>query len=312
MNPTVVILLSDKRSGSTIFQKEIGSHPQIRQVGYSPHRYLETQHWMKAAALLDQPLPLYYGHRQYGAFRNRSNARALLVDELQGNLPDFDCQVPDRELIFGGWEALCQSLANPVFFEKSPQHLAQWACLSLILEWMAQTRFEVRLIGLVRNPMAVLYSAFELFRNPAEVRQFGWADMYRNLMAMQTMVAPEQFHLVRYEDMVEFPDQTFDAVYRFIGLEPHQTGREVHDRSTNRWASDPWFTVQLHESVKQVGRHYGYSDEEMSNPPKPGPSSWQRMQRACRHTYQSGRHRLVERWIKPRLLRWRQRGNNER
>jgi hypothetical protein len=50
--PTVIILLSDKRSGSTMFQNEICKHPDIQTVIYSPHTYLETHHWLKGAVLL--------------------------------------------------------------------------------------------------------------------------------------------------------------------------------------------------------------------------------------------------------------------
>jgi len=39
MNPTVVILLSDKRSGSTMFQEELCKHPDVRHVDYTPHTY---------------------------------------------------------------------------------------------------------------------------------------------------------------------------------------------------------------------------------------------------------------------------------
>ena len=63
MSRTVVILLSDKRSGSTMLQDELCKHSDIQHVAYSPPTYFETHHWLKAAVLLGMPAKTYYGHR---------------------------------------------------------------------------------------------------------------------------------------------------------------------------------------------------------------------------------------------------------
>jgi len=198
VEPTVLVLLSDKRSGSTILQQELCKHPGVGHAVYSPHTYCETQHWLKAGSLLDMPRQCYYGHGVYPTYKNPAVARKYMVDFLQGNDIDLGESATNQQLVFDGWEQLCRKYACPVFFEKSPQHLAQWAALSLLLEWMESTQFKVRIIGLVRNPLSVLYSAYELFHSLPEERQYGWADIYRNLLAFQAMTPPEYFHLVRY------------------------------------------------------------------------------------------------------------------
>lgn len=270
MEPTVVLLLSDKRSGSTMFEREFCRHPDVRHVEYTPHTFCETQHWLKGARLLGMPPQTFYGHRYYPGLGNRAAVRQMLLDEVRGNVPDFQVPEDDAELVFQGWEALCEKYARPVFFEKSPHHLGQWACLSGILQWMERTEYRVRIIGLVRNPMAVMYSAYELFQTLPEERQYGWAEMYRYLLAFRQMLPPDSFHMIRYEDLTADPQGTFDGVYRFVGLEPQEfEHREVHRESLQRWVEDPEFRVRLHESVKQVARHFGYSEEEFENPEKP-------------------------------------------
>ena len=57
-----------------------------------------------------------------------------------------------------------------------------------MLEWIQRTDFRVRVIGLVRNPHGVLASASKLFLSEGERRQFGWADMHRNLLAFREML----------------------------------------------------------------------------------------------------------------------------
>ena len=100
--PTVVILLSDKRSGSTMLQDELCKHSGIRHVDYSPHTYFETHHWLKASVVLNRPDALYSGFRPYAGYGSRENARTYLIDTLKGNMPDYEPPENDEELISEG------------------------------------------------------------------------------------------------------------------------------------------------------------------------------------------------------------------
>lgn len=274
MEPTVVLLLSDKRSGSTMFERELCCHPDVRHVEYTPHSYSETQHWLKGARLLGMPRQTFYGHRFYGSVGNVAATRAMMVDEILGNVPEFEVPSSNEELTFAGWEALCAKFARPVFFEKSPHHLMHWACQAAILRWMQRTRYRVRIVGLVRNPLAVQYSAFELFRSAPADRQYAWAESTRNLLAFRQLVPEECFCLVRYEDIIANPREEFMRIHDFIGLEPIEVETfAVHGTSLRRWAEDPKFRLQLHLCVRQLALHLGYSEEELHNPEK-CPPSW--------------------------------------
>ena len=303
MKPTVVILLSDKRSGSTMFQKELCKHPLINHVDYSPHTYFETHHWLKAACLLELPHNLFSGHQRYPGYGSNSGARQYMIDCIQGNVPEFAVPADEQALVFEGWDALCGRFARPVFFEKSPQYLAQWAALTLMLRWIQNTHYQVRIIGLVRNPMSVLYSAHERFFTSPESRQFGWADIYRNLLSFKEMVGKDKFYLVRYEDLIAKPKKMFQEVCSFIGVDyDDKVGVDVHSSSLNKWSNDLTFAIQLHDSVKQMAKHFGYTDEEMYNPPKPGMSLSQKAKKHVIGTYKLTRAKLVDRIIKPLLL----------
>ncbi len=268
--PKVVILLSDKRSGSTMLQEELCNHSGIRHVDYSSHTYFETHHWLKASVVLNRPNALYSGFRQYPGYGTRENARSYLIDTLKGNMPDYVPPENDEELIFGGWDALCKTFAQPVFFEKSPQILAEWCALSLLLEWTRRTEMEVKIIGLIRNPLAVQYSAHELFSTEAEQRQFGWLNIQRNLLSIQSMLPPDMFRLVRYEDIIADPKQGLADLCEFIGVEyEEQIGASVHSSSKEKWMANENYTLQLDPSVKQIAKAFGYQDPELINPHKP-------------------------------------------
>ncbi len=226
-----------------------------------------------------------------------------MIDCIRGNVPDFVVPDDDEALIYDGWEALCRKFAQPVFFEKSPQYPHHWGALSLLLKWAETTEYEVRFIGLIRNPMAVMYSAQELFyTNPSE-RQFGWASCYRNILTMRDMVGKEYFHLVRYEDLITRPKQIFGEIFNFIGLDRCDTiGDKVYARSIDKWREDTTFTLQLHTSVVQVAKHFGYEEHDLYNPPKPGLTSSEKSLRYVKGTLKLAKARLLARLVKPIII----------
>ena len=254
----VAILLSDKRSGSTMVQSELCKHPKIQHVEYSPHTYFETHHWLKAAVMLGMPEQLFHGGRTYPGYGSRKNARAYLVDCVEKNVPGFQVPNDDRELVFAGWDALCEKYCQPVFFEKSPQYLAHWASLSLILEWIERTDHEVKVIGLIRNPMAVMHSAQELFHTDPESRQFGWLAVQRNMLTVSRLLPENSFMHLRYEDLIASPTQSFDQILNFVGLEGcSDVGSKAHPNSIEKWRADEGYDLLLAPEVRQMALHFG-------------------------------------------------------
>ena len=303
MKPTVVILLSDKRSGSTMFENELCKHPNIHHVAYSPHSYRETHHWLKAACMLNMPKSLFYGNRIYRGYGSRKAVRRYMIDCIRGNVPDFEIPQDDETIVFEGWNALCRKYAKPVFFEKSPQHPHHWAALDLMLKWAEADEFNVRFIGLVRNPMAVMYSALELFSTDPVERQFSWAHCYKNILAMKEMVGQNRFHLVRYEDLIERPQEVFGEVCEFIGVDRcGMLGEKVHQDSISKWMEDPAYTLKLHDSVVRVAMHFGYTKDDLYNPQKQGLTINRRIRRQIKGTLMLAKARLFDRIIKPIIL----------
>ncbi len=304
MKPTVVLLLSDKRSGSTMFQDELCKHPDIQHVAYSPHTYYETHHFLKAANILKIPENEYCGGQVYKGYGSIQNAKSYLVDCVRGNVPEFEIPKNLHALVFEGWEALCHKYASPVFFEKSPQYLAHWATLSLILEWMEKTEYRVKIIGLVRNPMSVFYSAWKLFKTLPEKRQYGWGTIYRNLLAFKAFVPPEDFLMVRYEDMIHSPESQFRQICEFIGLDYHEdVGASVHQGSLNKWRDDPEFTVQYHPNIQRVAKHFGYIGDDLFNPEKPGMPVLKKMIWDLEKILKLSKANIYNRFLNPLLMR---------
>lgn len=270
MIKAVVILLSDKRSGSTMLERELCRHPGIQHIRFTPHSYNESHFWLKSACLLSTDPKGFSGGVRPNSYGSPSAIRKSLVSTVQGNVPDFQIPTDDRELVFKGWEALCEEFAHPVFFEKSPQHPHHWAALELILEWAKMTEYTVRFIGLVRNPMAVMYSAQQLFFTEPEKRQFGWVTGNRNIQKLARLVGPEQFLWMKYENLIGNPDSGFKEICELIGVLPDsKLGQSVNADSLYKWREDSAFQFQLDPEVAIFAREFGYLDEELINPPKP-------------------------------------------
>lgn len=290
-----------------MFQRQMCKHPDVQTVAYTPHTYLETQHWLKGAVLLGMAPRTFAGGKVYPGYGSVNNARTYLVDCILRNVPDFRLPGNDRALVFEGWEALCHKFARPVFFEKSPQLLSHWAGLSLLLDWIQQTSYRVKVIGLTRNPLSVQYSANKLFHTDPVARQFGWLEMQKNLLAFQALLPKDDIFLVNYEQIVAQPQRAFTAICEFIGVSSRsEMGLGVHADSLNKWKDDPYFTMQLDRTVRQMAEKFGYNEEELENPRKPVPPLSYRFRRRLERVAKLTLAHFRNRFLRPvRLwIRW--------
>ena len=201
MSLSCLFLLSDKSSGSSMFQRELERHPDVHTLPHTPHHEQETLYWIKASAALGQPqVPFVRSVLPYTQLEGRRLIDELLADNLGEPFP-----VEAERDVFEGWRRLCER-HGPVLFEKSPHHLHQWSSLEL----MAQCRDEIPevefyYVGLVRNPLDTLYSMWSRWRIRPEQAQYEWLRAYRNLQRFRNLVG-DRLLVVRYEDLAENPE----------------------------------------------------------------------------------------------------------
>ncbi|CRI63005.1 conserved hypothetical protein [Thiocapsa sp. KS1] len=273
-----VIVLSTKSSGSSAIQRLISSLAGARHVHHTRHRESETLYWTKAASALGRPqIKMLDSEVPIPAGR----ARRELVSFLRKNTRDFHIPSDPRDMIFLGWEKLCES-HRPVFLEKSPHHLVQWSALELMLECEERLdSTEFLYIGLIRNPMDVLYSAWSRWRTFPEEAQFEWELAYRNLQRLRERL-DHRLVVVRYEDMVSDID-ALDPVIRFVGATRDQVPADyLHSRSISKWKDDRDYGFQLAPSVHDMARDFGYTNAELDNPENTG---WETFRSRTRRAY---------------------------
>jgi hypothetical protein len=228
-----------------------------------------------------------------------------MEDCISGNVPTFKIPTENKELIFQGWEALCEKYAQPVFFEKSPQIIAHTAALDLLFEWYQQTNFNVKFIFLVRNPMAIMYSAYQLFYSDPNKRQWGWSDLMQNMFKFYDQIGKEDRLWVKYEDMVKEPEMFFRNTLNFIGLTYFDyVGKDAHRKSINKWISDSNYSFQFNTEILPLVHKLGYSVTDIYNAPGKRPTRNHHWNFWVNRNIKLPFFRMLDRVIKPFLLKW--------
>lgn len=259
-----IIILSDKSSGSSALQRHLTAISGVNHIAKTRHFEFESLYWTKAASVLGRPQERMRGSEvPLAAGAAESDLRQLLAD----NAPLFEQTSDIDHLVFQGWRALC-TFHGPVFVEKSPHHLHQWASLELIMESTRRLPdVEFFLVGLVRNPMDTLYSMWRRWRLDPTHQQFEWARAYRNLQRLATC-SGQRLCVFRYEDMVGDPT-ILAPVYRFCGLTGSMPrSASLHSRSLRKWQEDFLFGFRLHHDVRQLAHDFGYTQADLHNRPR--------------------------------------------
>lgn len=273
-----LIILSYKSSGSSSLQQFLTKFTQAKHISKTRHYENETLYWTKAASvlnlkqikMLDSEVPI-----------PKQKARIDLINLLKENLGSYEIPEDDYKLIFEGWELLCQKF-GPVFIEKSPHHLCQWSALGLIAETPKRLpKIDFCIIGLIRNPMDTLYSAWKRWKISPEKCQHEWLLAYRNLIKFKD-IYPGNFHIIRYEDMIEDLN-CLRPILDFISADMTDNLKSFfHSKSLAKWKEDRLFGFNLAPEIKQFASTYGYRFDEMSNEVS---SLWPLYRNASRQIY---------------------------
>lgn len=259
------MILSTKSAGSSALQDLLTTCAGARHVEHTRHSEHETLYWTKAASILgkaqltlpesESPIP-------------RTKALHDLKSLLMQNVPGFAPPTVSSELVYGGWRSLCHRF-GPFFVEKSPHHLHQWGALELVLEAVRRLPdIEFRFIGLVRNPMDVLYSMWRRWRTDPDMYQYHWVAAYENLRRFQSEIG-DQIAVIRYEDLAV----DTGALYQLLRFIEQPTNREaakfMHAQSINRWKNDPRFGFRLNDNAACFAASFGYAAVDLDNESDP-------------------------------------------
>lgn len=252
-------LLSVKSSGSSVIQRQLAALSSARLVEHTHHEEMETLFFTKAASILR--LPQFRMENSVVPY-SVNDARAEMRRLLQANLPGWDQPLVSEADMFNAWTAMVR-LHPEDLVEKSPHHLYQPSVISLMERYAESTpEIDCRFVGLVRNPIATLYSSWRRFGVRPEREEKHWNRAYNTLIDFAER-RPDIVQVVRYEDLVSGATSLADVLgAKFKG----EAEDILHDGSVEKWRTDSSFGFRPAPETVVLAERFGYSPDEVSNP----------------------------------------------
>lgn len=293
-------LLSVKSSGSSAVQRQLAALGSARLIEHTDHEQHETVFFTKAASILGLPqFALENSMVPYSAVGALAAMRRL----IDANLTNWGRPLATEADIFAAWTAIVRSEPGDLV-EKSPHHLYQPSVVHLMERYADATpELDCRFVGLVRNPIATLYSSWRRFGVRPEREEQHWCRAYTTLLNFAER-RPDLVTVFRYEDLVSGATDLSPVLERRRDAEPDE---QLHPRAIDKWRKDRTFGFSPCAETIAVGRRFGYTSAEMSNP---NSGSWylRREPRAMFYSAVSampaGAEQFARQAVKRLLRRW--------
>lgn len=194
---TPIFIISTGRSGSTLLQKIIASH---ESVGTTPEPHLL--------------LPMIYAFKKEGVFAQYHQTYAVkglteFCDLLPGKQQDYFDEL--RKMAIDLYREAGQG--NPFFLDKTPAY-------AFVAKELVEIFPKAKFIFLVRNPVAVIASALQLY-GQGKWRLF---PVHDNLvLGMKNVFQAVEKHgeqscVVRFEDLINKPKAELQRISNYLGI----------------------------------------------------------------------------------------------
>ena len=199
--PVFIVCLP--RSGSTLLEQMLGSHPSIEPVGELPYIPAILRSFMEISS-------------------RRSNV----------SVPEAIAAMTDQQASLLGQDYLARARLHrksdrPIFIDKLPQN---WSNILFIRRILPQARF----IDVRRPAMDCCFSNFSQSFTAAHASSFALEDIgqcyvdYVRLMRHFDAASPGMVHHVSYSALVEDPERTLRPALAYLGLEWDESIRSFH------------------------------------------------------------------------------------
>ena len=237
-----IFIVGMPRSGTTLLTAILSAHPRI---AISPESHFLT-YWMPTYRHLDLENPNDF--QQFWKILSQSKRFSYFDIDADKTLANILAKgSPNYGTLFSGWlETYAERHHKPRWGEKTPLHYQH---LEQLLTWFPKAQ----VIWMLRDPRAVTASLLKM----------AWASNYVHIHAEQwhqsTQLYEQNWHndprvnLVRYEDLVQQPEQTLKGVFKFLG-EDYPAGL-LAQRSTRTMPivnREGWAFFHLNQAMQPV------------------------------------------------------------
>jgi tetratricopeptide (TPR) repeat protein len=193
-SPRPIFVVSLPRSGSTLLEQMLGSHPEIAPAGELPY----------IPALVR------------AALEHHTKQRTITVPQVIISMGDEEAAMLGQEYLRRA--AYHYPEASTVFVDKLPHNWSNVLFIKRILP-------HAKIIDIRRPAMDCCFSNFTQSFSRAHASSFRLQDIgqcyvdYVRLMDHLEKVAPGVIHHVRYDRLIEDPEPELRAIFEYLGIE---------------------------------------------------------------------------------------------
>ncbi|MEM9177775.1 MAG: sulfotransferase [Myxococcota bacterium] len=203
MQDRLVFLIGSPRSGSTLLSRVLGAHSAIF-APEEPHLITPIAHLGYYDAVEEAP---------YDPVITRTAARALVADLPGGEAAYLDALRAYTDRIYGGLFENAEGAR--LLLDKTPAY-------ALSLDFLAKLYPEAKFVVLTRHPIAVWSSYVDSFFDGDDAvahEHNPLLERYVPAIARFVRDAPVPFHRVRYENLVQEPEESARQLCEFLKVE---------------------------------------------------------------------------------------------
>ena len=213
-----IILLSSKRSGSTLVQNIFRNNKNVNLCHEDQScKVVECQFWSLSYELLIKKI-------SYSDFKKKFKLQTF-IDIKKIYLK----QIKDKFDIFELWNIILDKY-GPIIFDKSPQYLSNYKVIELILEYK-KIYNNVYFIGIIRDPRDIITSQQLLWGGNITDREKELISKFNNLQRLSDL---HDLAIIKYEDLIKSPDKKIFYLFQYCDLEVNQISKiNFHDQSIN-------------------------------------------------------------------------------
>ena len=285
--PEAIFVVGVPRSGTTLMRKLLETSDRIaiarenHYVGHLFERQGARFYFRRQGDLHDdETIRKIAGLIYSGGFQRQSRWRRISPywRWLAGEVPraEFERRLLAGERTERGFMAVLMRLhadvmGRPVMGEKTPAHLRY---VDTLLEWFPNGK----VVHMMRDPRAV-YVSDRYRRRTKGRRPYSWLThvplALESVLLVQTVISwrsavrrhdryqklhPDNYRLVRFEDVVNRPNQTLPALFEFLGVDvPDFNAVEVSSEHGMRSSSeglDPTATQRWRTRIRPFPRRF--------------------------------------------------------
>ncbi|WP_293129210.1 sulfotransferase [Microcoleus sp. bin38.metabat.b11b12b14.051] len=198
-----IFLVASPRSGTTILQSLLASHPQV--ISFPESKFFHYLLYDQFAGKLSMRMDAFFNDE-------------IKRPELLQNFDDSQSVETKASWFIGILDSLAKEQNKSIWLEKTPEHIH-------FIQDIERFTPDVKFIHILRNGMDTIASLYEATRNFNDLWGDGWdlnhcIESWKNAELISYKYVNASNHiLVKYEELVENKKSVLESICKFIGVD---------------------------------------------------------------------------------------------